>query len=240
MDYFSDFSFIIKLTVILFIIGVFENKPTFITNFNFVVKLILAIFLIYRFNKYRKDKIKFTELDRKVSYSAGVPQWVALGGGASAVATINGLSPTAGNIVIAGTSNQLTATSAGSTVTLSTPSVFTAPGSVTATTTVTATLGAITATNGNVVLGTAGNGIVVKAGTNARIGAATLTAGSSGSIANTSVTANTKIFTSVSALGTVTAPQAMLITKSAGVGFTITSADATDTSTVDWFMVESN
>jgi len=175
-----------------------------------------------------------------VSYSAGVPQWVALGGGASAVATINGLSPTAGNIVIAGTSNQLTATSAGSTVTLSTPSVFTAPGSVTATTTVTATLGAITATNGNVVLGTAGNGIVVKAGTNARIGAATLTAGSSGSIANTSVTANTKIFTSVSALGTVTAPQAMLITKSAGVGFTITSADATDTSTVDWFMVESN
>jgi uncharacterized membrane protein YbhN (UPF0104 family) len=72
LNFLTYFSFIIKLTVILFIIGVFENKPTIITNFNFVVKLILAIFLIYRFNKYRKDKIKFTELDRKVSYSAGV------------------------------------------------------------------------------------------------------------------------------------------------------------------------
>jgi hypothetical protein len=65
-------SFITKVTVILFIIGIFQNKPTFLLNFNFVVKLILAVFLIYRFNSYRKDKLRFTELDRKVCYSSGI------------------------------------------------------------------------------------------------------------------------------------------------------------------------
>jgi hypothetical protein len=66
------FSFITKLTVVLFIIGFFQSKPTFIIQFNFVVKVILALFLIYRFNSYRKHKIEFTELDRKVCYSAGI------------------------------------------------------------------------------------------------------------------------------------------------------------------------
>ena len=66
------FSFITKLTVVLFIIGFFQSKPTFIIQFNFVVKTILALFLIYRFNNYRKHKIEFTELDRKVCYSAGI------------------------------------------------------------------------------------------------------------------------------------------------------------------------
>jgi hypothetical protein len=66
------FSFITKLTVVLFIVGFFQSKPTFIIQFNFVVKLILALFLIYRFNSYRKRKIEFTELDRKVCYSVGI------------------------------------------------------------------------------------------------------------------------------------------------------------------------
>uniref|UniRef100_A0A6C0JH53 Uncharacterized protein n=1 Tax=viral metagenome TaxID=1070528 RepID=A0A6C0JH53_9ZZZZ len=66
------FSFITKLTVVLFIVGFFQSKPTFIVQFNFVVKVILALFLIYRFNSYRKHKIEFTELDRKVCYSAGI------------------------------------------------------------------------------------------------------------------------------------------------------------------------
>jgi len=66
------FSFITKLTVVLFIVGFFNSKPSFIIQFNFVVKIILALFLIYRFNSYRKHKIEFTELDRKVCYSAGI------------------------------------------------------------------------------------------------------------------------------------------------------------------------
>jgi O-antigen/teichoic acid export membrane protein len=66
------FSFITKVTVVLFIVGFFQSKPAFIIQFNFVVKTILALFLIYRFNSYRKHKIEFTDLDRKICYSAGI------------------------------------------------------------------------------------------------------------------------------------------------------------------------
>jgi len=72
LNFLKYFSFITKLTVVLFIIGIFQNKPTFIVKFNFVVKLLLGFFLIYRFNSFRKKKISFTELDRKVCYSTGI------------------------------------------------------------------------------------------------------------------------------------------------------------------------
>ena len=65
-------SFITKFAFVLFLIGIFQNKPLILVKFNFVVKIILAVFLIYRFNKYRKTKIHFTELDRKVCYSLGL------------------------------------------------------------------------------------------------------------------------------------------------------------------------
>jgi hypothetical protein len=72
VKFLTFFSFITKLSVVLFIVGFFQSKPTYIVQFNFVVKVILALFLIYRFNNYRKHKIEFTELDRKVCYSAGI------------------------------------------------------------------------------------------------------------------------------------------------------------------------
>lgn len=72
LNFLNYFSFVTKLTVILFLIGIFQNKPSILIQFNFVVKIILALFLIYRFNSYRKHKIEFTELDRKVCYSAGI------------------------------------------------------------------------------------------------------------------------------------------------------------------------
>jgi hypothetical protein len=72
VNFLKYFSFITKFTVILFIVGFFQSKPTYIIQINFVVKIILALFLIYRFNSYRKHKIEFTELDRKVCYSAGI------------------------------------------------------------------------------------------------------------------------------------------------------------------------
>jgi len=66
------FEWISKITVVLFFIGIFQEKPTIFIDFNFVVKVCLALFLIYRFNSYRKYDITFTELDRKVCYSAGM------------------------------------------------------------------------------------------------------------------------------------------------------------------------
>ena len=72
LKFLTYFSFITKFTVVLFLVGIFQNKPYILIQFNFVVKVILAFFLIYRFNSYRKHKIEFTELDRKVCYSAGI------------------------------------------------------------------------------------------------------------------------------------------------------------------------
>ena len=66
------FSFLTKIVVFLFIVGFFEEKPKLFEGINFVVKLIYATFLIYRFNSFRTQPIKFTELDRKVILSSGI------------------------------------------------------------------------------------------------------------------------------------------------------------------------
>lgn len=93
-------------------------------------------------------------------------------------------------------------------------------------------------TEGNLQCDVAGKGLRVKEGANARQGVSTLAAGTV-TVANTSVTATTRIFLTVQSLGTVTVPQAVGITaRSAGASFTITSADNTDTSVVAWELVE--
>jgi len=89
-----------------------------------------------------------------------------------------------------------------------------------------------------VTIGSAGGGLAVKEGANARSGVSTLVAGTV-VVANTSVTATTRIQLTAQSLGTVTAPKALAVTaRTAGTSFTITSADATDTSVVAWFLVE--
>ena len=66
------FGWISKLVWTFFIVGVFTDKPTLYLTVNFFIKVMLSLFLMYRFNSYRIHKIRFTELDRKVCYSAGV------------------------------------------------------------------------------------------------------------------------------------------------------------------------
>ena len=66
------FDWITLFVIVLFILGVLGNKPASFLAVNCVVKVILAIYLIYRFNSYRKDIPKLTDLDRKICYSAGV------------------------------------------------------------------------------------------------------------------------------------------------------------------------
>lgn len=64
-------------------------------------------------------------------------------------------------------------------------------------------------------------------------GSAILVAGTK-AVAHADVVAGTLVFCTVQALGTVATAQAIHSVVSAGVGFTITSADATDTSVVAW------
>lgn len=181
------------------------------------------------------------------------------------------LSPTANNINILGTANQVTTTGAGSTITLSTPATFIAPGSiastttvtagtavvattsVTAGTTVTATLGAITATNGNLVLGTAGNKIVSSSvGTTTAAGAnsfGTVTlAGGTATVATTAVTTNSIVFLTRQSIGATGAAVLGILSRGTivnGTSFVInslsqtdaTALQASDVSVVGWMIV---
>lgn len=84
----------------------------------------------------------------------------------------------------------------------------------------------------------AGGGVVLTSGGAAATrGTTTLVAGASPAIATTSVAATSAICLTITALGTVTAPQAMYVTITPGVSFIITSADGTDTSVVTWAIV---
>lgn len=91
---------------------------------------------------------------------------------------------------------------------------------------------------GDLIVGTAGQGLKVKEGANAAMGVATLAAGTV-TVATSRVTATSRIQLTAQALGTVTAPKALAVTaRTAGTSFTITSADATDTSQVAWEITE--
>jgi hypothetical protein len=91
---------------------------------------------------------------------------------------------------------------------------------------------------GNVAVGTAGKGLQIKEGTNAKMGTATLVAGTV-TVSTTAVTATSRIFVSVASLGTVTVPTAIgVTTRTAGTSFVIKSANAVDTSVVNWIIYE--
>lgn len=93
---------------------------------------------------------------------------------------------------------------------------------------------------GNVDVTSAGQGFKVGegGGTNAKQGIATLVAGTV-TVANTTITANSRIFLTGQVLGTVALPQARDVTaRVVGTSFTVTSANATDTSTIAYEIFE--
>lgn len=89
---------------------------------------------------------------------------------------------------------------------------------------------------GNLAVSTAGKGLQIKEGSNAKMGVATLVAGTV-TVNTTAVTANSRIFlTHQNNSGT---PGFVSVTaKTASTSFTITSASATDTSDIAWIIVE--
>jgi hypothetical protein len=102
--------------------------------------------------------------------------------------------------------------------------------------------------SGNFVAGTAGKGLVVKGGANARAGTVQLAAGSN-VVANTSVTANTKIFLQIYLPAGAPLPAGgfgvLGYTNNPGVGFTIFSGIpgtgyGVDTNQVNYWLVETN
>uniref|UniRef100_A0A6C0DUK7 Uncharacterized protein n=1 Tax=viral metagenome TaxID=1070528 RepID=A0A6C0DUK7_9ZZZZ len=66
------FGVINKVAFVCFCIGILNVKPDIILKIAFFIKILIGLFLVYRFNNWRSDKIIFTDLDRKASYSAGI------------------------------------------------------------------------------------------------------------------------------------------------------------------------
>jgi hypothetical protein len=112
-------------------------------------------------------------------------------------------------------------------------------GSLTTSTTLTATLGAITASNGNLVMSTAGNKLLIPATSSATCSAGTfvLSGAATTVVSNAVVTASSLIFFQVVTLGTVTTASTFSYTKIAGTSFTVTPSASTDTSTVQFVMI---
>jgi hypothetical protein len=90
----------------------------------------------------------------------------------------------------------------------------------------------VTLSDTDVMTFPAGGGNVYTAG--ARKGSFTLSSGTHTKITTTAALADSVIQFTIATLGTVTVPKAMLCTIDPGVGFTPVSADATDTSTINW------
>ena len=68
VDWIGIFTF---LVFVLLFIGLLQKEPVYFIEFVFLFKVFISIFLIYRFNDFRKN-VKFTELDRKVCFLAGI------------------------------------------------------------------------------------------------------------------------------------------------------------------------
>jgi pectate lyase-like protein len=86
-------------------------------------------------------------------------------------------------------------------------------------------------------LGSAGGGVAIKEGANARMGVATLNGTTAVTIANTSVTVASRIQLTIQAPGG-TPGSPYVFTRTAGTSFQIKSTSASDTSTVAWMLVE--
>jgi len=132
--------------------------------------------------------------------AGGAATWAILANATGPLDTLTGdaggaISPSGGDIILAGTANEIHTAGAGHTITFTLPAAVIAPGSLASTTTITAGTG-ITATTGNIVA-TAGN--------------ITTTAGSIS--AHTTVTAGTSI---TATLGDITATNGNLVLNHTG------------------------
>jgi len=135
-----------------------------------------------------------------------------------------GITATTGNIVATAGNISTTAGSISSHTTL------------TAGTGITATTGNITATNGNLSLGTAGNKLSIATGSNASLGTSSALSSGNVTVATTAVTSSSKIFLTRAVAGG-TLGNLSVGTISAGVNFTITCDSSSDTSTVNWLII---
>jgi len=67
---FNIFIILSWISVITLSLGFTIINPKYISTMNYYIKIYVSLYLMYRFNMFRK--IQFTDLDRKIVFSAAV------------------------------------------------------------------------------------------------------------------------------------------------------------------------
>lgn len=68
---FNVFIFITYILIILSTFGLSQTAPQYLSSLDYYVRIYICLFLIWRFNPLR-TKYEFTDLDRKIAFTAGV------------------------------------------------------------------------------------------------------------------------------------------------------------------------
>lgn len=68
---FDFYIYISYLLIILSVLGLSVLNPSYINDLNMYVRIYICLYLIWRFNPFR-TKCDFSDLDRKIAYSAGI------------------------------------------------------------------------------------------------------------------------------------------------------------------------
>jgi len=70
-EHIFDFTFvIIYILYFLIALGLSTTAPKYLSFLDYYVKIYVSLFLIWRFNPFRD--VKFTSLDKKIVYNAGL------------------------------------------------------------------------------------------------------------------------------------------------------------------------
>jgi hypothetical protein len=68
--FYTSIIYISWLLYIAIALGLSSNAPQYLDDLQYFVKIYISLFLIYRFNPFRR--VKFTGLDAKIAFSAGI------------------------------------------------------------------------------------------------------------------------------------------------------------------------
>ena len=69
--FFNLFIYISYALLFISALGLSETAPKYLNGMDYYVRIYICLFLMWRFNPLR-EKPEFTELDRKIAFSAGV------------------------------------------------------------------------------------------------------------------------------------------------------------------------
>jgi hypothetical protein len=69
--FFNIFITVSYILIILSFFGVSQSASMYLEDLDYYVRIYICLFLIWRFNRFR-DITQFTDLDRKIAFSAGV------------------------------------------------------------------------------------------------------------------------------------------------------------------------